>query len=216
MASIPVTAGGVYTSEVILYNQGLGQIAVNRRLLKVTAFSGGAPTTLDLVGGVSAWVASLWKQLLPIDTNFQGVRLRTLDPDMNETWAETTTDAGPGNYSIDASAAPAQVSGLMRFYTDLRGKRGEGRTFVGFPPVEAIDTDSTPVAEYVTRLNALAAKYAGAQLIDFGAFTFTTLFGLYDKGPPATFGLFTSKDCPKAFATQRRRGEFGRLNTPPL
>lgn len=216
MAAIPVTLSTVYESEVILYTAALGQIAVNRRLFKLTAFSGGAPTTLDLVGGISAWVAGLWKACLSEDTRFQGARLRTFLPNVGEQWAETVADAGIGTFAVDSHVAPAQITGLMRLYTDIRGKRGEGRTFVGFPPLESLDTDSTPVVGYVAAVEALAVKYTGVQLIDFGAFTFTGSFGLSDAGPPATFGTFTSNNVPKAFATQRRRGEFGRLNTPPL
>lgn len=129
----------------------------------------------------------------------------------------TYGDFGTGGTGV----LPTQVTGLIRTQTYLAGRAYRGRVFTPFPWIGWMDSDGTPTAAYVTLLNGIyAAVISGG--------SFSTSLSTYDANPciyhrktgksgvplAGTTTTIISGAARKAWATQRKRGDLGRLNVP--
>jgi len=104
---------------------------------------------------------------------------------------------------------------LISLYSATLGKIGQGRTYVPFPCPDDNAGDGTPTAGYVTRLANLAVFLSTDLVIVAGAQTATFKPCLY-RGGVDTPRFIQDAVNHDAWATQRRRGSFGRLNKAPF
>jgi len=125
----------------------------------------------------------------------------------------TTIGSGPGTAGINA--LPTQACGLISLYTATLGKTGQGRIYLPFPSTASSDVTGTPTGTYINNLvlmgDSLIRQYTAVDGV-----TTTTFRGcLYIPGgtPPRYFNAYTIHD---AWATQRKRGAFGKVNKPPF
>ena len=140
----------------------------------------------------------------------------------------TFTESGPifiaqnsGNGARNAGNLPTQSAGLVSLYTNGRGRRNHGRMYIPFPDMANNDpVKNVPNALYLTGLTTIGNLFSGPALtiVDTNSATYTynsVLFNPY-KSLVNNMKAITSNIPRAKWATQRRRGAYGRTNTNPL
>lgn len=192
-----------------------GQISVLTTKWQMTNITGGSqfPTT-DFLTEFDSQMGSLMQPLLSNGAQYYGTQVYLMNPIGPAPRPDSfkgNTVAGTGG----AGLMPTQVSGLISFYTPQLGKVGQGRAYIPFPSLAAGQSDGTPTPEYLANLSALATFLRVLNNITAGAISGDFEHVLYQGGSATP--LFITDATPRdAFATQRRRGAYGRVNTPPF
>jgi hypothetical protein len=131
------------------------------------------------------------------------------------TYSTVVSGVGAGG----SVALPSQVAGLISFGSDTLGARGEGRTYVPFPPVAGNELHGKMTAAYQSALLALGTMLLGPipcpNTPGTGSGTLTACTKVLPV-IPTTSRLFSTVRVEKAWATQRRRGDFGRVRRSPF
>jgi len=215
---MPFPIESLDTFEFRIYTLYNGQLAVNQRGYEYVAGSGGLNTTSAIVNQtfLDANLAVIMTPLLVTGASILGTSIR-LNPNPEHIATDYSTVI-TGTGSGGTVALPKQTSGLIRFRSNLAGKRGIGHTYVPFPPADSNLTTGVPSAAYTDALDGLGSLLLGPiSILDVG----TTLGQLRStvRVTSATIGspaLMTRFFSLPAWATQRRRGDFGRVNRNPF
>lgn len=211
--SFQVVIGGVVRH--VVYCTYPGQVATNKRDYQLVSITGGSQiVSTDILTQLDNNLALAYKNCMTSDATYYGSQLYYQTPVGPKPRPESTTgNQGPGNDA--GEALPLQTSGLISLYTDTLGKSGQGRVYVPFPSVDSQGTDSTPDNLYLVDLNALRAVLVQPFNVISGGATGTFVPVLYVPGgvPPKQIINGIARD---GWATQRRRGNFGRTNSAPF
>jgi len=120
-----------------------------------------------------------------------------------------------------AGQLPNQVAGLIRWQSAVGGNRGKGRDYMPFPYTAACDPTGLLNAAYAADLQTFATALGagfGCPNVGIGGGTITVRpVTRYTVGttPPLAFSMLSSS-VAEGFATQRRRGYFGKPNSNPF
>ena len=99
----------------------------------------------------------------------------------------------------------------------MLGPRGEGRTYIPFPSQTDNTGTGVPSAGYITRCGTLANAYINTiDITGVGLGSVRLLPVLWSPGTPTITRQVVALRVAPAWATQRRRGSFGRTNRPPI
>lgn len=158
---------------------------------------------------------SQYKALLSAGASFWGVSARRVWPRPLTAIAWDTTNQGAG--LVVGDILPRQSSGLISFATNLAGPSYRGRAYAPFPSEASNDPGGVPSAAYIGALQNLANVLVGVMVVN-GPNGAQLSPILWHRGAPAqpSFTAVTSTTVRSKWATQRRRGDFGRLNPPPF
>jgi len=124
--------------------------------------------------------------------------------------------AVPTGGSVVGAPMPGQVSGIITKRTGLTGRANRGRMYIPFPGQgdSTSSSEPQPSPSYVTRLNALISLLFGAPIvISTGGDGCTIQPGIYHRAT-GTFTNGAGGTARSKWATQRRRGDYGRPNVP--
>jgi hypothetical protein len=216
MAQPVVTANAFYRLRFLCFMQN--QLAVNVVHYQCTVV-GGNVTLQQLADAMGAIIGPLYKACLCSIATYKGLTLQLLQPPVTYTQVVSTVGAGTGLPGSDPQ--PKQVSGLISVKTDFAGRAFRGRLYVPFPPKAVADitgnVDGVTHASYVS---------LGTQLFQqqtYAAPTIpVTLIPVLFHRPPVGGGPapgptpIVSFGVTYNWATQRRRGDFGRPNVSPI
>jgi hypothetical protein len=126
---------------------------------------------------------------------------------------------GIATSTSEGTAAPPsmsnQTSGLITWRTILAGRKYRGRIYVPFPAVVFQTVLGEPSAAYVALLDTLATILVGLTTITSLTGAGTMALGLYHRSTGEVTGVIEGVPQDK-WATQRRRGNYGRLNFPSI
>lgn len=203
--------------EVKYFCQLGNQLGINVRHYVVNAIIGIWDTDI-LAGSMSIKAGNLYPNLLANDALYFGctVQVVTTEP----VGLPSASRANTLNGAAGATILPCQVSGMVTLRSDLAGRANRGRVYIPFPAAQD-STNSVPMLnpfptnDYVTRLDALAT----------GLFVFVTLSpallnlnlqGVIRHRADGTFTRLTTFLSRQLWATQRRRGDYGRPNANPF
>lgn len=196
------------------------QVANNVLHYRYLALSDTAPSVDDLdafTQQLRLTIVDDFKECLSQDARYEGLSIRWLSPggkDFDKVYT-LAQGAGPGTADTPGTA-PSQVCGLIRKRTEFAGRRGRGRFYMPFVPEDALLPDDLPALAYRTLLSSL-----GAQLIETLNVTFQGQMTAFEPGIASTrsaqsFTPIVAALVANGFATQRRRGYFGRPNVVPV
>jgi hypothetical protein len=213
----PVFVNDVLVSECICYFSNLQQTAITRRFWKCTTLlAPGIVTFGDVAKEIDLFAGTRFKNGLANDANYNGTRVRRVRPapDTNQ-WEVDTTSAGAGVGG--AIASPGQVCGLITLTSGRIGHRGEGRIYFPFPAVDFIQGDGVVTAAYTTILNSMGNKMTSQLIVTGGT---GGQLGFVPVLCPSNTAFdttdLTGYRSSTVFATQKRRGAYGRFNRPPF
>jgi hypothetical protein len=217
----PLQVGGIY--EVRAWLLQAEQVAVNTWHYFVLNTVGTAVNDTDMALTLETDVASKYKALLSTDTQFRGVQVTLKNPAPGVSPPATIfSNTLFGNGSAAEPDCPRQCSGLIHWSSPLGGRRNRGRTYFPFPTAGNLLTNGQPTAAYQTSLAAFATALLNRTTIsNAGALgTATVDLVIYHRPiPPAamiTPTPVTGFVVPAKFATQKRRGSYGRPNSSPI
>ena len=208
-----MAVGDVYKLRTVCYTSN--QISVNVTHWESTAELGSISPGLLLAAaiGFEAILAPLYKVMMPAQASWRGCGFQRVKVAPTLEWASTTLD---GLGTAMGSLVPTQSSGLISWRTADVTRRGRGRIYIGFPPTGSTDADGSPNASYMVPLAALGLAYVLPRTWTFGMTDSVSLKLVVVNGVVSvpTKDVITYAEKPR-YATQRRRGQYGRLNLPP-
>jgi len=169
----------------------------------------------DFAATFDGLMAPLYKPILTSSATYRGVSGRIIFPVINKT-IEFASIANVGPGTSGAISAPTQTCGLITKRTGILGPGGRGRNYLPFMSTNDIDTGGVPAPAYLANVAPLAAIYQTPIIVP-GAGGGTATFTPYVWSYTANAGqaVLTCTAVSK-FATQKRRGEFGRPNALPF
>lgn len=210
----PVNVGDVF--KVTFVNSCDGQLGLNVKQFQVISAAVPSADLQGLLNGISEEVAIKYTNLLPNVANYRGCMGVPVPNLLGVAATISTTEAGPG--TVAAAPLPLQVTGMVTLRTGLAGRANRGRIYVPFPTIDTYDADAdpSPLPAYVALLNTLGSFFVGPNTItspENPAEEWEIEWGL---GVGGAFRAFTSKVARAKYATQRRRGNYGRYNEMPF
>lgn len=199
------------------------QAAVNVRYYRVRLQPGGDMTAISVAGFFNTTFSTPYRAVMSVNAFFYGVHAMKWRPAPPQVGAVSAT-AGQGG-TVAGDVLPGQVSGLISLRTTNATRRGRGRVYIPFPSEADTGAQGNPTAAYLTNLGNLAGVFDN-EVAAIGGGTDTTFTPvIFGRARPATPVLpalpeiitdVTVATAANRFATQRRRGGFGRPNTPPV
>jgi hypothetical protein len=207
-----VVIGGVV--KVVAYCKVPGQVSATAREWQLTNITGGTSiSSTDIAPYFDDFFLSNLVPMLGDGADYYGCQVYYLTPTPPLPRPEPIVDTVPGTGGV--GILPTQTSGLISLYSNDLGRSGQGRVYVPFPAPGDANDDGTPTAGYMTKLNALKNALTTNQTVPSGGAVGTFSPVLYVPGGPPP-KLITYGIARDAWATQRRRGAYGRVNANPF
>ena len=189
------------------------QLGLNIRRLRITEITGGTTVLQqDCADALSVVVGPLLRANMTEHAEYRGLTMKI----HGGTTVQDISIAGAGIGSIQGEALPAQVSGIITLKTDSAGRAGRGRMYIPFPSEEDSDQAFGPMAGYMQGLVGIGAYHANEQSITIPGGSMKIRFGLYIPFGADFTKDFTGYNARQKWATQRRRGSYGRPNSLPF
>jgi hypothetical protein len=163
----------------------------------------------DVAHAYQSAIDAALQACMPIDAKLLGTRVTFLNRLAPRPLAGVATSTSTG--STANPALPTQVSGIISLRGDIASRHGRGRVYVPFPAVTDHDATLRPTAVYLGHLNALAAGMFSTVTFTSGVNTATVQIGIFDRRA-GTLTTISSVHAKQVWATQRRRGDYGRKN----
>lgn len=210
--ALPIAVNDKVRLAIVCDDQS-AQIGINVSFWNVDSISAGAPTDQQLVDSFSTGFSAFYKPCLAPACRYYGAMLNRVSP--GATTSTVFSGNGRGVGTATGDNLPRQTSGIITLKTAFAGRRYRGRVYIPFPAEADNDAVGNPTAGYVTRLGLLAAQYAGPLVHSIGGGTVVTSLLVRSR----KFGLWTPVIATIArvvWATQRRRGSYGRTNQLPF
>jgi hypothetical protein len=215
MAGQNIDLGDVVVAEVVVWDSVMQQIATLRRYWTATTLVGVGDVTFQNVATYfDTNLSAPYISVVYNGARYEGVRVRRHFPVSTDQWAYETSNAGPG--TAGAVALPTQTAGLLRFQSAEIGKKGQGRQYVPFPSASDNETIGEPTAAYQAAVSNIGTVLAQPQTIAGGG-TKSYVFKptLWNEAGSVGTEIITFLVAP-SWATQKRRGAYGRTNKVPF
>jgi hypothetical protein len=177
----------------------------------------GAPTTdADAAAYFASQFALAYIGLMPSQASYRGCQVRVISTTPLPVSQLSIAGQGPGSYG--SQLLPRQCAGLIALYTTLAGRQGRGRRYSPFPSALGQQpTIDAPTASYVALLQTWGALWASSYTIpNFATSGTATVYPVLYNRTTKVWTVITLEVVREAWATQRRRGDFGRANTSPI
>jgi len=207
-----VTASHV--AEIQIWSSFGEQAAVTTRHLLSRVGNVSIPIA-TILAEFDSIIAAPWKAILTEEARYDGLRGRVLTPTETQ-WEAEINSAGVG--TVIGEPLPRQVSGIVTMNTAVFGRKGRGRLYLPFPSEE--DSEPTlgiPGSAYVTAAQSIGDFFTQPLVVTIAAVNYSLDWVLQSvtDGVPSYF-LYTGAVARPRWATQRRRGSYGRPNASPL
>lgn len=212
---ILLNAGDIIQMRMVTTSQK--QFAFNIRHFQVASLSaGGAQTLQGLLEAVDEVVAPRLRNLVSPEALYEGMGMRRLLSFIGPATLEVHTVARQGVGTSVGDVLPRQACGIATLYTIRPGRRYRGRIYLPFPGEGDNSADGTPTSAYLARVRDLMDVLAGTVVFVLpGAIGNVTLKPSILHRSAGTVDDVTHYQERDRWATQRRRGDFGKLNADP-
>lgn len=199
--------------QIRFFCQDDEQGSVNVRHYKISAQTGLGATLLDIASHFSGVFGPLYKPLVNNNSSYRGTGARIIFPlpATGEVLDNTAAGVGTGG----ANALPRQTCGLLTLRTIFAGPKNRGRLYIPFPSTAFNDANGLPTAGYLVAADALGTALGQNQLCGVIPDTSTLIPVLFNRVTHAS-QVYSSIISRPRWATQRRRGSFGRPNLSPI
>lgn len=189
------------------------QVGLNVTHWRVSIIVGAQPGDPIIAAAFDAGFAGVYKTLMHAQATYYGVRVQKIEPQPVLFPAVSANNSGIG--TAGAAGLPSQNSGLVTFRTPYAGRSFRGRLYMPFPAEQDnVDATGRPTNGYITNLNALANFYRTPLVAQLAGNSVTLELGVRGRSIPS-FIVVNAHVVRPFWATQRRRGDFGRPNVIP-
>lgn len=203
---------GDIARSTIVVSEG-NQVALLNHHWLLGVASGLGATDGDLASDLDALIAPLIKPVLANGATYNGMLVQKILPLPITRRAVAVTNAGIG--TAGATSVPKQCAALITWYTELTGRAQRGRTYWPFAATAMQNTAGELAGGTVTNYIAL-----GNALLTFGSTGGGTdhnpiALGIFHRGA-GSIDIISTFVQNHLFATQKRRGSYGRPNVSPI
>lgn len=215
----PFVGGSTTFLRLLVYAWESGQISVNRFQYLWLSTTGTGATYGDIAWAFNSLIQTTFLACMANTARFLGCKFSDdVKPLINI--PGVTYDGNFGTYFGAGATLPTVVCGILSKQTNIAGPGGRGRNYMPFPAASASDSTGAPVAGYQSAVESFG--FAALGLPGAGIVTVTGLAGniylfqsiIHHVGG----GSSNISDCAASglWASQRRRGGYGRLNRPAI
>lgn len=209
--AIVLAAGYMCKLQAVV--QDGGQVAINTFHYKVTGVGAPALTDADFAVYFDNQIAADMKAIIYNGATYKGSLCQVILP-LPVTIPQIAT-AGAGTGTSGVNALPKQSCGLTSWKTALGGRKYRGRTYWPFMGTAMVTGDGVPSAGAQTLLANATVAVLNLTAPNVGGRSATVQLSVFHRSDGTSTPITTGLIKP-AFATQRRRGDFGRLNSSPI
>jgi len=200
--------------EIKFYCADAEQGSVNTINFQAGNSTGGSITDQDVANYFDEFYGSTLKDFIANTASYQGTTCRIANLLPLPVPALASAHSGVG--VAGAVGLPRQTAGLLDFRTAVAGPGGRGRMFFPFPATTANETLGKPLAGYVTSMSNFGTDLIAVAFIPgFGGASLQVSFVLWSP-THARMVPIVSAFGATSWATQKRRGGFGRPNAGPF
>lgn len=182
-----------------------------------SGIAGTGGTLTQAAVAFDAAIAAAWKGVMNSGAEYRGVQAY-LNVIPLPAFATGNANAGAG--TLTGNAMARQATGLLRWTTLNAGPAFRGRLYLPFPSVGIDDPGGVPANTYIAAGNVVGADMLGFTTFGSGGNTSTGYCVLLHRKNkagvvPAPTQIVLGACQPK-WATQKRRGSYGRPNSSPI
>lgn len=198
------------------------QASVQRMWYICDGTTGAGATDQQVADQLEALLAPLYKPIINNRASWAGLEVQVLSLGVWHAEVNSVVHAGSGTGGADA--LPKQTAGLVGWKTPRGGRAYRGRMYLPFPSVSHDTGDGVPTAAYVTAASTLTDNWLTDNFFGTGGDS-VTLRPIIKHGPTkgdppvppvSPWTLITVGVTNNKWATQRRRGAYGRVNNSPI
>lgn len=205
----PIVLGQIMQIRIITRLDA--QVAYNVLHYRCIGFLGVGILPSDFAAAVKTGLTGNWPPIITTPASFRGIGAQQATAPKDGEVYSVANLAGTGG----ANPLPKQVAGLASIYDGQAGRKHRGRIYFPFPDASAVTPDGVPIAAYKTALQVVMTFLTGPIVVTVGANQSTMALSVFHKlvgtADPVTVGVIRS-----VFATQRRRGDYGKANVSPI
>lgn len=219
MPGIRPTIGDVLEVRNVCLNSFHDQIGVNVLHYRVIAQGSFTPTLAEIATNLRGDFEPLYQLTLANEARYSGVGVKNMAPVATE--EHVASVAGVFGTS-GLNEMPSQVSYLVGIKTGFAGPGHRGRIYVPFPSTTLVDSQGNMNAAGITAIQLWAAGMPLTKTIVSGVNSVTIQLCILRRVQgglplvPPQSDLAVSVHPRFKFATQRRRGDYGRINPLPV
>lgn len=219
-----VTLGLGDLIKVRAWVKDVDQAAVNTIYYLCTGGNTGGVSDQDVASSLQVNWNPFYVGLINNNAEWRGVQVYTTPATPGHMLAPVFDNSNPLIGTAGPVGAPRQTCGLISFQTANAGRQFRGRIYLPFPATADVALNGAPSAGYGTRLNAFATFLQNTFfLTDVTGTKFIPCIQVVNHGPfgnppqpPPIPSPILQWSSSNRWATQRRRGAFGRLNASPI
>ena len=206
--SIPVTINPGEQWKVVVQTHARDQLGLNIHYFRVVTVTGGVATTAAHLPAIDGNIAPVMTAAMSSTAFYRGTSFQKLTPLPRSDPAIVVVNAGAG--TSGAQLLPTQVAGIWTKVTDNVGRSNRGRSYVPFPATTFLHaTLGIPAAGYAGKLADIATFFSGLETFTVAGVALRIQWILKPQPVPKDV---VDWRVLNQFATQRRRGMFGRTN----
>lgn len=196
-----------------IYCKSVEQVALNVVHYQVISIAGTSTTVGQFLTDFEAPLAAALKPLLNNATAYMGTTIQLVHPN-TDVAVVSQANAGLGTGAGDL--LPRQTAGFIKKRAVTPGRRRSGRIYVPFPSESHSTTEGHPSAAYQALLLTYGDLITKTFSTGVGANTAIVSGIIYRRTAPANSSEILGISISDRWATQRRRGDFGRPNAMPF
>jgi len=203
-----------YILQVKTFCLHTDQIAINvLHYVANTALGGAVYDDETAVALDIAWQA-VYLPLMGNTAQWKGVTVQIIAGTTPSPYQVSNAHSNFGTVAGDLM--PRQTCGIITKYTAGIGRANRGRLYVAFPAEPDNAVTAVPVAGYITRLDNLGAVVLVNNTITGGSGGTIKLSPIIWHRATSTYTPVNGRRSNQRWATQRRRGSYGRPNVLPV
>jgi hypothetical protein len=191
-----------------------GQTSINVIHYRVQISVAPDPTTTEASAAIDTLMAPLFKAIVSDQALYRGVGVKKIFPLPATSEGFTIVNAGPG--TVTGDLLPRQTCGLIKKQTGLAGRAFRGRLYTPFPGEDSSDVQSLPTVAYLAGLTSINTALVLTLAVAGGGGGSWSIQPILWHRSSNTFNVLIPGLIRGGWATQRRRGFFGRPNDPPF
>lgn len=204
--------GDLFELSAFCYYQG--QAGINVTHIACTFTDTSNLDMQDLVDDYEITLRPLYAAILPLSATFRGCTLRRIRSAKSATFYSSHTGTVG---TVDEDTLPTQLAPIIKLTANVAGRRGRGRLYLPFPPVTANVLGSVAPG-YVADAQDIADAYNTVRVhndvdtIHVNHFSMAIRHANAPGSTDDTWDLVQTATALDKFATQRRRGRYGKPN----
>jgi hypothetical protein len=211
--TVPFQVGDFFSLKAVC--RDTEQVAINRFWYRVQTVGGSPLTDQDVATYADTFVGPDYKAFLNNNAEYRGVLVQVVRG--ADTFIAAVGNANAGFGTAGPTSLPRQTAGITSWYTALGGRRYRGRTYWPFPAAQDDTGDGAPSVGYATRIDTAAGHFAVFNAYGVGGrFASFQLVILHRKVLPTQWDAIQTRFTRTVWATQRKRGAYGKANRSPV